>query len=57
MTTRLLERDMDRIIKSIKEMRRQADYAIVSIHSHESVPEGRQRSGRILREFCHRCNR
>ena len=47
MTTRVLEQDMQRIIKSIHEVRRQADYALVSIHSHET--------DEFLNEFCHRC--
>ena len=55
MTTRVLENDMQRIIDSIHEMRRQADYAIVSIHSHESAPTGANAPPEFLREFCRRC--
>ena len=46
-TTRVLEKDMQRIIASIHEVRRQADFALVSIHAHET--------DEFLNEFCHRC--
>ena len=54
MVTRPLERDMERIIKSIHEMRRQADFAIVSIHSHESIPTDGT-PAEFMRDFCRRC--
>ena len=52
--TRLNEQDMQRIIKSIREMRRQADFAIVSIHSHESKPTDGTPPD-FIRDFCRRC--
>ncbi|NMA25275.1 MAG: CapA family protein [Clostridiales bacterium] len=55
MITRVLERDMQRIISTVKEVRRQADYAIVSIHSHESEPTGANAPPEFIHEFCRRC--
>ena len=55
LVTRVMEEDMQRIIRSIKEMRRQADYAIVSLHTHEGSPTIQNSPADFLREFCHRC--
>ena len=53
--TRVQERDMERIIKSIQEVRRQADFAIVSIHSHETAETDSAVPADFLHEFCRRC--
>lgn len=50
-----LKKDMDRIIASIQEARRQADYVLVSIHSHtfdalDTVPPAE-----YLKIFAHEC--
>lgn len=47
--------DMDRVIKSIKEAEYQADYILVSIHSHEISGDSKEQPAEFLVEFAHRC--
>lgn len=50
-----LATDMDRIIKTIEEAKRQADYVIVSIHSHEMEGESKHKPAQFLKEFSRKC--
>ncbi len=50
-----LEKDMDRIIAHIKEAKLQADYVMVSIHSHEYDTTHPEEPAEFLRIFAHRC--
>lgn len=52
---RLHKGDVDRIVRSIREARRQADYVIVSIHAHQ--PQGRSfdRPAEFVVEFTRLC--
>lgn len=49
------EGDMARIIKSISEAERQADYVIVSIHSHEMSGMSKEKPDKFLETFSRRC--
>src|SRR5699024_4768060 len=53
--THPIKKDLDRIISSIKEARRQADYVIVSIHSHEMQGEEKDKPAGFLKEFSRTC--
>lgn len=53
--TKPLKKDMDRIIKSIKAAKRQADYVIVSIHSHEMRGESKSAPANFLEIFSRKC--
>jgi poly-gamma-glutamate capsule biosynthesis protein CapA/YwtB (metallophosphatase superfamily) len=53
--TTLHERDMARITRSILEAERQADYVIVSIHSHEMSGEKKENPDKFLEEFARKC--
>jgi len=54
-STRVKEEDMDRVINSIQEVRRQADFALVSIHTHEGVPTSSGSPADFIRDFARRC--
>lgn len=47
--------DMQRILKSIHEAKRQADYVIVSIHTHEMEGEAKDKAPQFLEEFSRAC--
>ncbi|MBG9810152.1 capsule biosynthesis protein [Bacillus endophyticus] len=51
---KLLKTDINRILKAIEEAKRQADYIIVSIHSHES-PYGLDFPADFLEVFAKQC--
>ena len=53
--TEPLLRDMARIISSIQEARRQADYVLVSVHSHEFAGRSVVNPADFLRTFAHAC--
>ncbi len=50
----LNEHDMERIERSIYEARLQADYIIISIHSHELSGDKKENPSDFLKEFSHR---
>ena len=50
-----LEKDMDRIIKSVKEAKRQSDCVMVSIHSHEIKDGDKERSPDFIQDFAKSC--
>jgi len=47
--------DMERIEKAIYEAQMQADYILVSIHSHELSGDKKENPSMFLQEFAHRC--
>lgn len=47
--------DMSRIEKSIYEAQMQADYILVSIHSHEISGDSKENPADFLQEFAHKC--
>lgn len=47
--------DLNRVINAISEARRQADYVIVSIHSHEMEGEDKSKPAKFLKEFARIC--
>lgn len=47
--------DMARVEKAIYEAQLQADYIIVSVHSHEISGDAKEKPADFLREFAHRC--
>lgn len=49
------EEDMIRVEKAIYEAQMQADYIIVSIHSHELSGDAKENPSDFLQEFAHRC--
>ena len=51
----LNEKDMARLEKSIIEAKSQADYILVSIHSHELTGDAKENPAEFLVEFAHRC--
>ena len=53
--TQPLKKDMDRILASIQEAKRQADYVLVSVHSHEFAGEEITQPAEFLKTFCHAC--
>ena len=51
----LNETDMKRVEKSIYEAKLQADYIMVSIHSHQLSGDKKETPSEFLKEFAHRC--
>lgn len=51
----LNEKDMARLEKSIYEAKFQADYILVSIHSHQLTGDKKENPSEFLEEFAHRC--
>lgn len=49
------EADKKRILRSISEARRQADYVVVSIHSHEMEGEDKARAAAFFEEMARAC--
>lgn len=54
-TTTPDDRDMERIIRSIKQAKRQARYIIVSIHAHEMRKGDKELPAQFLEKFARRC--
>lgn len=50
----LNEKDMARLERAIYEAKSQADYILVSIHSHEAYGDKKENPAPFLVEFCHR---
>jgi hypothetical protein len=48
-------KDLDRILRSIEEAKRQADYVLVSIHAHEMKGEDKSLPADFLQEFSRKC--
>lgn len=53
--TEPLQTDMERITAHIREARRQADYVLVSVHSHEFSGRSVVNPAQFLRTFAHTC--
>lgn len=51
----LHEADMQRVEKAIYEAKLQADYIMVSIHSHQISGDAKENPSEFLKEFAHRC--
>lgn len=51
----LNEKDMARLEKSIYEAKYQADYILISIHSHQLTGDKKENPSDFLKEFAHRC--
>ena len=49
------EQDLQRIIRSIQEARKQSDYVMVSIHSHEMNASDKEQPAQFLKTFAHAC--
>ena len=54
-TISLNEEDMQRIFTAIYEAQLQADYVMISVHSHEIDGQSKEDVPNFLREFAHRC--
>jgi hypothetical protein len=46
-------RDLEGILASIREARRQSDWVMVSIHAHEGAPDDREKPAEFLVSFAH----
>lgn len=53
--TKLNETDMARVEKAIYEAQLQADYILISVHSHQVGGESQEYPPTFLQEFAHRC--
>lgn len=53
--TQVNETDMARIEKAIYEAQLQADYVMVSVHSHQMSGTEKENPAEFLKEFAHRC--
>ena len=51
----LNEKDMERLERSIYEAKHQADYILVSMHSHELAGDKKETPAEFMMEFAHRC--
>lgn len=51
----LNEQDMQRVKKAIYEAQLQADYILISVHSHQISGTAKECPARFLQEFAHRC--
>ena len=51
----LNETDMARVEKAIYEAQLQADYIMVSVHSHQISGDAKENPSEFLKEFAHRC--
>jgi poly-gamma-glutamate capsule biosynthesis protein CapA/YwtB (metallophosphatase superfamily) len=54
-STKAIKSDLERIEKSIKEALRQADYVLVSIHSHEMQGENKDKPAEFLTTIAKEC--
>jgi len=52
---KLNEADMARIGKAIHEAQLQADYIMISVHSHQLSGDAKENPSEFLKEFAHRC--
>ncbi len=52
---KVLEEDMKRVEKAIYEARLQADYIMVSVHSHQISGDAKENPAQFLKDFAHRC--
>ncbi len=52
---KVLEEDMNRIEKAIYEAQLQADYIIISVHSHQISGDAKENPAQFLKDFAHRC--
>lgn len=53
--TRPNQTDMERVLKAIYEAQMQADYILVSVHSHELSGKSKENPADFLCEFAHKC--
>ena len=53
--TKPLEKDMERMAKSIMEAKRQADFVLVSIHAHEMQGKRKDIPAKFLKVFARQC--
>lgn len=53
--TTINKKDMERIEKSIYEAKLQADYILISVHSHQLSGNKKENPSEFLQEFAHRC--
>jgi len=49
------EKDMQRVERAIYEAKLQADYIMVSVHSHQLDGDAKENPAEFLKEFSHRC--
>lgn len=49
------ETDMQRVEKAIYEAKLQADYIMISVHSHQLSGDAKENPSRFLQDFAHRC--
>ena len=49
------EKDMARVERAIYEAKLQADYIIISVHSHQISGDAKENPADFLKEFAHRC--
>lgn len=52
---KLNEKDMERVERAIYEAKLQADYIMISVHSHELDGDAKENPSDFLKEFAHRC--
>lgn len=50
-----LQRDMDRILQSIRSAKEQADYVLVSLHAHQSLCGDPAEPAEFIKTFAHAC--
>lgn len=51
----IIEKDIQRVEKAIYEAQLQADYIIVSVHSHQISGDAKENPSQFLKDFAHRC--
>ncbi|MBR5783388.1 MAG: CapA family protein [Clostridia bacterium] len=49
------EKDIHRVMRAIREAQLQADYIIISVHSHQLSGTDRENPSEFLKDFAHRC--
>lgn len=49
------QKDLDRILKAVKEAKRQADYALVSLHTHEFAGKSLENTAEFIETTAHAC--
>lgn len=55
LVTKINEKDWERVEAAIYEAKLQADYIIVSVHSHQLSGKEKENPAEFLKEFAHRC--
>lgn len=53
--TKINEQDMTRVERAIYEAKLQADYIMISVHSHQVSGDAKENPADFLKEFAHRC--